>query len=71
MSKRLLLRISTSYFVAGAVWEKRGGEWQCIRAAPIIGYMLKMNRQQIANYLYIKQWAYEWIEVAETFELRD
>jgi len=45
-------RIVAPHFVAGG--EVRNGV--CIRAAPIIGYMLGWTRQEIREYCRIKGW---------------
>jgi len=44
--RSLLLRVQTDYFVAGAVWEKIGGVWSCVKAAPIIKWLRGMNPNQ-------------------------
>ena len=59
--KRMLLCVTAPHFVAGAVYVKRDGKWHCIRAAPIIAYLLKLDAPSAAEYLLRKRWAYEWI----------
>lgn len=39
----LLLRVETDYFVAGAVYQKIGGAWSCVHAAPILHWLKGMN----------------------------
>jgi len=41
-----LLRVTTDYFCAGAVWEKIGPCWSCFRTAPILKWMRGMNPDQ-------------------------
>jgi hypothetical protein len=41
-----LLRVETDYFVAGAVWEKIGGAWSCVHAAPILRWMKGKNSDE-------------------------
>lgn len=55
-----LLRITAPHFVAGAVWEFDHG-WRCVRAAPIIKYMIGKRPTEVKNYLIKKGWDYEWI----------
>lgn len=57
----MLLRVTAPHFVAGAVYEKRGGEWKCIAAAPIIAYLLKLDAMSAGDYLTRKRWTFEWI----------
>ena len=57
-----LLRIETSYFVAGAIWEKKSsGNWECTKAAPIIKWMVGKSPKQIAKYIRAKKWRWQWI----------
>lgn len=57
----MLLVVTAPHFVAGAVWEKRGGEWHCTNAAPILKWMVGMRPDAVSDYLTRKRWAYEWI----------
>lgn len=41
-----LLRVSTQYFTAGAVWQKISGAWSCTHAAPILHWMKGINPDQ-------------------------
>ena len=56
-----LLRVTTDYFCAGAVWEKIGGVWSCTRAAPIIRWLVGMNvdRAKLALLRMGAKW--EWL----------
>jgi hypothetical protein len=56
-----LLRVSAKHFVAGAVFEKRGGVWCCTVAAPIIKYMVGMEPAKIKAYIAKKRWGFEWV----------
>lgn len=40
-SKRL--EVCNEYWVAGAIWEKHGAEWVCVKADEIIGWMKGMG----------------------------
>lgn len=35
-----VLRVETHYFCAGSLWEKIGGTWSCVQAAPILRWMI-------------------------------
>lgn len=61
----MLLRVTAPHFVAGAVYEKRGDGWHCIRAAPIIAYLQKMDAVTAGDYLTRKRWKYEWVQLTE------
>lgn len=53
----LLLRITTPYFVAGAVWE--GG--RCVRAAPIIKWLIGMAPAEAKAQLVRRGYQWEWM----------
>lgn len=57
----MLLRVVAPHFVAGAEWEKRGGVWVCVRAAPIIRWMVGKTGAEIKKYLARRGWEWEWI----------
>jgi len=56
-----LLRVRAPHFIAGAVWREIDGQWQCIRAAPILRWMLGKDSATVAAYLRRKGWAWEWL----------
>ena len=62
-----LLRVTTSHFVAGAVFEKKPlGMWKCVKAAPILGWM-KGHDDHVGVAKFLKGpgkkngWRYEWL----------
>lgn len=57
----MLLVVTGPHFVAGAVYVKRDGRWLCIRAAPIIAYLLKVDAASARDYLKRKRWTFEWL----------
>lgn len=57
-----LLRVIAPHFVAGAEWEKRPDGWHCVRAAPIISWMVGKEPAYVAAYLRRKGYAFEWVE---------
>jgi hypothetical protein len=61
----MLLCVSAPHFVAGAVWERRGYAWHCLRAAPILHWMLGKTPAHCGNYFARKGWAFEWIPLGE------
>ena len=56
-----LLRITAPHFVAGAVFQKRGSVWVCVKSAPIVKYMIGMEPIKIKAYIMKKRWVYEWV----------
>lgn len=56
-----LLRVVSHYFVAGAIWEKTDDQWKCIRAAPIIKWMVGKSPEFVADYIKKKKWDYQWL----------
>lgn len=56
-----LLRVSTNYFVAGAIFKRTNGVWGCAHAAPIIGWMKRKSPDQIKLSLLKMGADYEWI----------
>lgn len=59
-----LLRIVAPHFVAGAEWVKVGDEWECVRAAPIIAWMVGKRPAFVRDYLRRKGYVFEWITSA-------
>lgn len=61
---RYMIRISSSYFVAGADmwWDKEQRKWICTYAAPIIKWLTNMTYDSIAFYAKKKGWTIEWLE---------
>jgi hypothetical protein len=57
---RRVLQVSTRNWVAGAVWENDGGGWHCVRAAPIIGWLLKCSAIEARDRLELSRYKYEW-----------
>lgn len=56
-----LLRVTTGYFVAGAIWEKTYGVWSCTHTAPILRWMKGMNASQASLALAKMGADYQWI----------
>jgi hypothetical protein len=59
--KEKLLRVESPYYVAGAVWEKKNGEWTCVRAAGIIKWMIGKDPVEVKRYLDSKGFRYTWL----------
>lgn len=64
--RQRLLRITTSYFVAGVVYEKRTPVWVPIRAAPILAWVLSHeSHKELEVFLKgpgkRKGWEWEWL----------
>jgi hypothetical protein len=43
---RVLMQVKNEYFCAAAVWERVSGVWSCVEAAPILGWMVGMNKDK-------------------------
>ncbi len=60
-----MIRVVAPHFVAGAEFEKRNGQWVCIRAAPILYWMKVDPIQNIERFLKgpakRRGWTYEWL----------
>lgn len=54
-----LLRVEAPHFVAGAIYA--GDPWQCVRAAPIIRWMVGKPPRETRAYLDRKGWKFQWI----------
>ena len=61
--KTILLRVSSPYLCAGAVFTRLAEGWSCTHAAPILRWMIGMPpfkiKQAIAQR---KDWSYHWIK---------
>lgn len=42
-NKSLLLYAQNEYFTAGAIWERKDGQWSCTKTAPILNWMRGLN----------------------------
>lgn len=60
---KVLLRIEHPAYVAGAVFERSGGEWVCVRAAPILKWML--NAPIIRVERFAKKYNYSWWRITD------
>lgn len=56
-----LLRVTGKGLVAGAEWEKDGAGWRCVRAAPIIKWMLRCEAGDIRAELARRSMTWEWL----------
>ena len=41
--KETLLHVTARHFVAGAIFQIQNSQWICVRAAPILKYMVGWN----------------------------
>ena len=55
----ILLRVTAKHFVAGAIFQIQASEWVCIRAAPILKYMVGWNSKKAKEYCQKKGWEWE------------
>jgi hypothetical protein len=55
--------VTAPHFCAGAEWEKVDGQWNCVRAAPILAWMVGHAARGVGIYLTRKGWDYEWIDI--------
>jgi hypothetical protein len=56
-----LLRVVAFRFAAGAVWENEGGRWRCVRAAPILKWMIGCGAATALARLQRYRYEWEWI----------
>jgi hypothetical protein len=56
-----LLRVVAVRFVAGAVWENEGRRWRCVRAAPILKWMIGCDAATALTRLQCYRYEWEWI----------
>jgi len=57
----LLLRVRSDYFVAGALFEKLYGVWACVKAAPILHWMVGKSPLDIKFALLKMGASFQWI----------
>lgn len=57
----VLLRVSTDHYVAGAVWERRAGAWTCVRAAPILRWLVGLAPGEARRRLERAGARWEWV----------
>ncbi len=58
-----LLVVRTGYFTAGAVFKRSNGVWACVRAAPIIKWMVRKSPDGIKVALLKMGADWEWSPV--------
>lgn len=61
-----LLWVSNEFFTAGAVWKRISGAWSCVKAAPILRWMVGMNCNQAKLELLRKGCHYEWLASSQS-----
>ena len=64
-SGRLLLHVTSSRYVAGAVWCKTADGWRCERAAPILAWMVGTGPATARRRLERERVSYEWTEIED------
>lgn len=62
-----LLRVERNGDTAGAVWNRRQHVWRCVRAAPVIQWMVGMNPKEARTRLAAGGWKFYWTRVTNTF----
>jgi hypothetical protein len=65
MSRRVeqwkLLRVTTPYYCAGAVWVCRCGVWACTQSAPILNWMRFKPADEVKASLIKSGATFEWL----------
>jgi hypothetical protein len=56
-----LLRVESTHFVAGAIWDKHDGKWRCVRAAPILKWMIGYGAATALARLTRCRYEWEWV----------
>jgi hypothetical protein len=59
IEREILLRITARHFVAGAIFQIQLSRWICVRAAPILKYMVGWNSKKAKDYCLKKGWETE------------
>jgi hypothetical protein len=52
-----LLRVTADHFVAGAEWQGK----RCVRAAPILQWMVGKDPQRVRAWLISRGYTWEWL----------
>lgn len=60
-----VLRVHNGYFMAEAVWRKIFNVWSCVKADPIIGWVVGMNRDDVQLRLLKLDARHEWCGPAD------
>ncbi|MBK9497337.1 MAG: hypothetical protein IPO08_23015 [Xanthomonadales bacterium] len=61
MQPERILRVAAPHFVAGAIWRRDVAGWRCVRAAPVIKWMVGQPADEVKSYLVRKGWVFEWL----------
>lgn len=56
-----LLWCSNEYATAGAVWQKKEGQWKCIATTPILKWMRGMNPVDAKMELLKRGYKFKWL----------
>ncbi len=56
-----LLRVTAPHFVAGAVWQRIGDAWMCVRTAPILAWMAGKPWPDVRQKIARVRWFHEWL----------
>jgi hypothetical protein len=62
---RKLLQVTSPNWCAGAVWYRGQDGWVCVRAAPILKWMLNCDARTARERLQLMRYQYEWLDVPE------
>lgn len=65
MTKTRLLRVTSGYMCAGAVWtQAEDGTWTCTQAAPILAWMVAHRHppSKVRQILRRLRMTYEWLD---------
>jgi len=57
-----LLRASNDFFTAGAVWKQQDGAWSCVKAAPILRWMIGLPKEKAHLELLKRGCTYSWVK---------
>jgi hypothetical protein len=63
--KYRLLRVTTEYYCAGALWVKRSGVWACEKSAPILNWMRFKSASEVHLELLRLEAKFEWLEITD------
>lgn len=60
---KVMLRASNDFFVAGAVWQRKDGQWRCVQTAPILSWMLTLSPAAAKLELSKRGCSWQWTQV--------
>lgn len=64
-----LMTVDTPWGTLGSVWERKGGRWQCVRAADELDWMIGMPAGEVARKVKEDRLTFRWTKLRNDFIL--